>query len=391
MNARGFRSLASVALLGIASVIAACQGQSGADLDGPQVQEQGAAVESAAADQANAKDDAKDDAKDEDEDAEKGPRHKAGRGGHHGKGGPAGFLMGAVEALDLSDAQRSTVKELMGELRGKGGPAQGKADKGGAAFSTLAAGVRAGSIDEAAVLKQVGEAKGEDRREAFAATLQKLHATLTPAQRRELVATVSERAAEHEARFEAMQERKGEGAPRPEVGHGKRGGVEMMLRGVTLRDGQREQIEKALASAGIGDEAPRGEKPDMKAMLASKKAMLDAFAADTFDAKAALSALPAGGGKGEGGREAHLQRMVASLKVVVPLLDEAQRNELADRLERGPMQGGMKRGRGAHRFDGDRRGGASRRADGARREGGERRGSEVRRPDGARRAPSGML
>ena len=126
-------------------------------------------------------------------------------------------------------------------------------------------------------------------------------------------------------------------------------------------------------------------------MLAGKKALLDAFAADTFDARAALSAMPARDGKGEGGREAHLGRMVASLKVVVPLLDEAQRNALADRLERGPMQGGMKRGRGAHQVDGDRRGGAARRADGARREGGERRGGEVRRPDGARQAPGGML
>ncbi|AKT42863.1 Spy/CpxP family protein refolding chaperone [Chondromyces crocatus] len=365
MNARGFRSLASVAVLSLASFVAACGSEPNAELENTQAEEQDLGVDEQAAKGS--------------EETAKGPGRGEGRGpkGHFGKGGPGAMFGEVLRELELSDAQREAVKEVMGELRGG---AEGKQPR--ALFAKLAAGVRAGSIDEAALQAELKGSEGEGRREAFVAAVQKLHQTLTPEQRKQLVAKISERAGKHEGRFEgkfdgkrgAMKGGKG----RAHAMHGEKGGVERLLHGVTLREGQREQIETALASAGLDAAKFWGEKPDFEAMITARKALLDSFASDGFDAKAALPAL----GEGKGGPGAHLERMVASLKVVTPLLDDAQRAALADRLERGPM--GMKGKRGAHRFEGPGRGGEQRRFEGPPR-GGERPAMERARRDGEQR------
>ncbi len=66
------------------------------------------------------------------------------------------------------------------------------------------------------------------------------------------------------------------------------------------------------------------------------RARLETFAADRFDANAFLPQPPAGEKMGP---RAHLDRMVGALAAIVPILDEAQRNALAERIEKGPFAG----------------------------------------------------
>ena len=198
---------------------------------------------------------------------------RQGEGRERGAGGP---LRGALAALDLTPAQRATLDDALGDL-----PAR----KGDAAPDALAKQVRAGTIDDAS-----GGALADAK--ALRA-IQTLHDTLTPAQRKDLVKKLSGGDGEH--------------------GRRGRGGLGF-LRGVELKDGQREKIDKALADAGI---AEAGRSDD-------REAALRAFEAEPFDAAKAAVLL--------GGRDGR----VKALKVIVPLLDDAQRSALADRLERGP-------------------------------------------------------
>lgn len=106
-----------------------------------------------------------------------------------------------------------------------------------------------------------------------------------------------------------------------------------LLRGIDVSDEQRTRIDAALDRAGLakdGDHEKRFED-----MEAKRKAMLDAFVGQSFDADTLLTAPPK-------------PRFIEALAVVVPLLDEAQRAQLAERIEQGPPHGKRaKHGRGA--------------------------------------------
>jgi Spy/CpxP family protein refolding chaperone len=106
------------------------------------------------------------------------------------------------------------------------------------------------------------------------------------------------------------------------------GPLGFLARDLDLSEQQREAIRNAM-------EAQRPDGAEHKArferMKAERKARLASFASDSFDAKQFTTPpedAPAMKHPGE--------RMVRALAVVVPLLDAAQREKLAQRIEQGP-------------------------------------------------------
>jgi Spy/CpxP family protein refolding chaperone len=276
------------------------------------------------------------------------------RGGKHGWGhGPDHLLRAALKELDLSDAQKTAIKGAIDGLH------EGRGDhpkKDPAVFAALAEGVRAGSIDKAAIEAKIGkQADGiEEHRARLASALSTLHATLTKEQRRALVDAMAAKMEEKGARKGNVEGQKGDDDDHEGRGFkGDRGGwggkgmkggpLGHMLRDLDLTAEQQAQIDKAL-EANRPDEADRADKKEaFEAMRAERKAKLETFAADSFDAKAFL----AGDAKKGMGPQAHLDRMVTSLAAIVPVLTPAQRTALADKLEKGPMgkhERGEKRG-----------------------------------------------
>ena len=239
--------------------------------------------------------------------------------GRHGR-----TLFGAaLQEIELTDAQRATVNGLLDDLRTPDSTSP-------TAFSSkLAASIRAGKIDEQAIESALGGREREAHRQAYAAALQKLHEALTPEQRKSLVSKTMARLDEREARLQQARARRNDNEANL-VGRG----MDRLLRRIELRDGQREKIEKALTDAGISVD-PGAEQRDMDSIRERHRALIDAFARDDFDAQSSL----AGTGSALEGQPA---RMIAAMKVVLPLLEEGQRAELADRLERGSAYRGGK-------------------------------------------------
>ncbi|WP_437797371.1 Spy/CpxP family protein refolding chaperone [Sorangium sp. So ce693] len=276
-----------------------------------------------------------------------GPRE--GFGGHRGgPRGPEHLLRAALHELDLSDAQKATIEGALEGLRdgAKEGP------KGGAVFSALAEGVRAGKIDRAAIEAKLPDAgrAGEEHRARVAGALSTLHATLTKEQRRQLVDVIAAKMDERGERGPRGGKQGGEHHRGPRGDRGGMGGPGMrggplghLLAGLDLRDEQRAQIDKALEGARPSDADRDARKEDHAARRAEMRARLETFAADRFDANAFLPQPPAGEKMGP---RAHLDRMVGALAAIVPILDEAQRNALAERIEKGPFAGRPERGPG---------------------------------------------
>ncbi|WP_437943600.1 hypothetical protein WMF27_44300 [Sorangium sp. So ce281] len=279
-----------------------------------------------------------------------GPRE--GFGGHHGgPRGPEHLLRAALHELDLSDAQEATIEGALEGLR----DGAKERPKDGAVFAALAEGVRAGKIDRAAIEAKLPDAgrAAEERRARVAGALSTLHATLTKQQRRQLVDGIAAkmdgrgergpRGGEHHRGPQGGKHHRGPQGDRGGMGGpGMRGGpLGHLLAGLDLRDEQRAQIDKALEAARPGDADRVGRKEDHAARRAEMRARLETFAADRFDANAFLPRPPAGEKMGP---RAHLDRMVGALAAIVPILDEAQRNAVAERIEKGPAAGKPERG-----------------------------------------------
>ncbi|NUP04984.1 MAG: hypothetical protein HOW73_02870 [Polyangiaceae bacterium] len=254
---------------------------------------------------------------------------------HRGGPGPEMLLHAALqEEIGLSNAQRSTIETSLASLRAPG-------EDGKAGFDEhakeLAAAVRAGKVD-------VAKLRADDTEEAHAvrlakveAALDELHDTLTPEQRTKLVAAVGER----------MEEPFDGAPPGKHMMKGPREGggpmKKMVLNGVELRDDQREAIEAAMeARMKSSDQAPP-TKEEMEAQrdkhIAARKAFLESFAKDTFDAESAMASMKAL-------RPKMAPPFLDDLAVVVPLLDADQREALASSIEKGPMGPMGRRGPG---------------------------------------------
>lgn len=236
------------------------------------------------------------------------------------------LLAAALKEIDLSAEQRKTLEAAVDNLR------TDKQDDMKAMHKTLADQVRAGKIDEAELKAKAGDmdkAKAEHRA-AVVKAVETLHATLTPAQRSQLVTLIKERMQE---RAEHKGERHGKKHDKDGAKgghHGRHGGPMMfMLHGIELRDDQKKAIEAAMPPK------PEKDADDKAAKFAEHKARmdaaLDAFKADKFDAATVLPE--------HDGKHPMAERFVKMLEVVVPILDAEQRAELAKRVEEGPRMG----------------------------------------------------
>ena len=202
-------------------------------------------------------------------------------------------------------------------------------------MAALVRGVRAGKVDAAAVMAEV-ETSGPsaEQRATVEEALRTLHATLTQEQRRELVDAIAKHGPDKRGGPPGGDDHgpRGRGPHDGAHGPGGRGGpLGHLLEGIELTDAQRASIDQALA-------ADQGERPDREAMKqhheafhAQMKARLEAFASEAFDAKAFATPL-----EGAGPPREHVARMVDDMSRVVPILDAAQRETLASRLEKGP-------------------------------------------------------
>lgn len=290
------------------------------------------------------------------------PEHA--RGGRHGRPGGPAFLLGvALHKLDLTEAQKATIKGQMDALRANDDAPEGAHEAGRKA---LADAIHSGKIDEAAFSKPL--AKEPADRTQLAKALSVLHDTLDAKQRQALVDAVNakmEKHGGHEGKREGRDAKRAEGENKREGRDGKRGwdrgdddgerghemrGHEMrgpmgLLRGIELTDAQREGVREAFEKMAPSDADREAMKTQHEAGRAAMRERLASFASDRFDANAFV-AMPEGAAKH--GPEGMFGGMVKMLAKVVPILDETQRAELARRIEEGPAAH-MGKAKGAHR------------------------------------------
>jgi Spy/CpxP family protein refolding chaperone len=257
----------------------------------------------------------------------------AARGPAHGPHpGPDFLLVAALhEPINLTDAQRVTLEGALTASRPATPPAFDRTRA-----SALAAAIRAGSVD-ATTLKPAGDDSGvAARRAASAEALTTLHATLTSDQRRALVDAVTKRSAERGAKAEGadgpghMDHARGAHGPMGPMGH--------MVEGLDLTRAQEDAIRAKLDAQRPSpptDADRAAMKAQHEAMRAAMDAKLQAFASDTFDATAFVTP-PAGAVKAPGDHGDHFAR---ELSIVTSVLDAAQREKLAARIEAGPPAG----------------------------------------------------
>jgi Spy/CpxP family protein refolding chaperone len=243
--------------------------------------------------------------------------------------GPAMLLGAALHELDLSDAQRSTIQGELDALR----PTEDMRASHEATHKALAAAVRSGKVDEAAILANVAKPKIDTARVAKAVSV--LHDTLSAAQRKELVEKVlakMDRFGNHEGHEgHPWGDKAKEGHERGEGFHGPMG---HLLHGIELTDAQRTAVKDALAKLAPSEADREAMKAQHEAFKKTVRERLATFEADQFDANAFV-ALPEG--MAAHGPEKMAEHMVKVIAAVTPILDETQRAELAKRIEEGPM------------------------------------------------------
>lgn len=296
----------------------------------------------------------------------KGGKPEQARGGRHGRPGGPGFLLGiALHKLDLTEAQKATIQGQMDALQANDEAPEGAHAAGRKA---LAEAIRSGKIDEAAFSKPL--AKEPADRTQLVKALSVLHDTLDAKQRQALVDAVKAKMEKHgdrDGKREGGENKRGdregkraEGGNRRGDREGKRGwdrggddgerGHDMrgpmgMLRGIELTDAQREGVREAFEKMAPSEAEREAMKAQHEAGRAAMRERLASFVSDRFDASAFV-AMPEGAAKH--GPDGMFGGMVKMLAKVVPILDETQRAELANRIEEGPAAH-MGKAKGAHR------------------------------------------
>lgn len=320
---KSFRSSLSLSLVALVATLAGC----GVEAGGPEAESASTeqAATAAATDVAVANAEGKG-----------GPRFA----GRHA-GGPGFLLMAALhEDLGLSAEQRTTLEGLLPKHDADGErPAPDKSHS-----VALAAAIRSGKIDAAQLAPKAmvkDDAAHEARKVQLAKALDTLHATLTTEQRQKLVASLKT----HDGKAHEGRRPEGRG-PKADGEHegAMRGPLGGLLAGIDLTAEQKQQLKQKL-------EAARPAKPSEAEMEAHKKqfeamrneheARLASFAADKFDATAFLAApaKPEGDAPWAKMRDHHADE----LAIVVSVLQPAQREQLAAKIEQGPTMGhGMK-------------------------------------------------
>lgn len=287
--------------------------------------------------------------------------------------GPAFLFRAALDELELRPDQKTTIEGLLRELD-SAQPFESQAQRD--FHKALASGVRAGKIDVAGLAPHYAalEKNATETSQKMHAALNKLHQTLDATQRQALVAALEKRTAGGHGPGAgacgqgcqggcagcmggpAMDE-PGDGeldddtaAPPRGPGHkgmgmGRHGGMGFgPMAELDLTDAQKEKL-RALK---LGDRP--AWKPDMQKKGEHMKEMLSAFAKDGFDANQLKPPVaPA-----ERARQ-HAEARAKHLESVIGILEPAQREKLAARIESGPMgpmgagpMGRMGRGRHMH-------------------------------------------
>ena len=227
---------------------------------------------------------------------------------HHRGHGRGGLLRASLRLDSLSAGQRQQIEALASQE--KTAHENVRAARG-QLMQAIASGLDTGTIDDKTLAPRVQAVEGAIQADepSDRATLEKLHAILTPAQRVELVGRI-------EARGEKMQEHRAEAkdaAPRANVGP--------WAHGLGLSDAQRAQIAANLQSSRPAvDETLRGEE------RATHQRVLEAFKGDRFVmtelAPAKDPRLVAG----------EVEGMVRIAKASAPVLTAEQRATAAEKL-----------------------------------------------------------
>ena len=227
----------------------------------------------------------------------------------HGPPGADLLLQAALHHLDLTAEQRAAIESA---AHGLGHEAV--IDR--AMLADVAAGVRAGRLDEVRLLAKLDAASPRvDRTAALAQALDTLHATLTADQRRALVDQIAKHMEEH------AQE------------HGARHGgpdamLEHLLGGIELTGDQRASIDAIVANASKESDQSLSSA-SMEAVHKDLAARLQSFASDRFDAAGFAGAMAAS----PLDLHTHVQRALHVLGQILPVLTPAQREALATRIE----------------------------------------------------------
>ncbi|HEY3818464.1 MAG TPA: Spy/CpxP family protein refolding chaperone [Polyangiaceae bacterium] len=220
------------------------------------------------------------------------PQGQQGQQGHgHHRGHRQGLLGAALKLDSLTPAQRSQLEQLATQRRAAGVPVR---QANAQVLTVLAQQVEAAKVDESALAPSLAAERSAAAAEqqVDAAVLAKLHDILTPAQRGQLVDGIEARVSQARA----------DGGKRERTGGGKLG----------LTDQQKTEIRANL-------EASRGQARPTQAR-GQRKAALESFRGDSFDASALAKV-----GK-RGGREARMT------EAMIPVLTPNQRATVAGHL-----------------------------------------------------------
>jgi Spy/CpxP family protein refolding chaperone len=235
---------------------------------------------------------------------------------HHHHGGFVMFIAMSLDSLGTTPEQNTAIQKIQADLHAKMQPAH-DAEKN--LLSILADGIATGKIKQAAVDAAIAklEAAAAGVHDAAAASLNQLHATLTPPQRAALVGKV-------EAHFNVWHHENAEeeSADREAVG----GHLGRLTKELGLSS---DQVDKIRASF----KHPTGHVPsrfDAAEAQAHLKAFGTAFASDTFDAKVLTAGGPANAHIAAWGA-GHMARFYGA---VLPALTPDQRAKLADSVRR---------------------------------------------------------
>jgi hypothetical protein len=242
-------------------------------------------------------------------------RHQ-GHGPHGHAGGPDMLVFAALhDDIGLSATQTATVQSLL-PSRGGGGGAGHRPGDDPARRAALAAAIRAGKVDDSLLQPPAGTKDDHRAHEAeLARSLTTLHDTLSKDQRAALVTAVT-----------AHVSRGPDGGPQ---GHGPFG---PWLDDLGLSQAQKDSLRAKLDA----DRPDASDRASFEAKHAehevAMKAKLETFVSDSFDANAFV-APPADGAAGKPPKRRD------DLAVIVSVLDAAQREKLAEKIEQGPPPG----------------------------------------------------
>jgi Spy/CpxP family protein refolding chaperone len=218
------------------------------------------------------------------------------------------LLAGAWKLPDLTADQEVKLKSIEDDLHAASAPRRAAQKELAEIFAT---GLEKGALDEAAANAKIDQiAQLADAEKAKTGdSLDALHAMLTPAQRAEVVELTKAAWKEHKEGFK----------------HHEGGGFGMHMKQLAedlkLTDDQKQAFKDEF------EKMPHPDKSQFEGMKAKMKAVGDAFASDTFDAKA-LGV----GDKGATMAKNFATRMERMVEASIKILDANQRTLLAAKI-----------------------------------------------------------